>query len=162
MAKAKSPESEQDQVPEKVEQKVEPAGFDYARYANVLTPTWVCWFQDAETSREPLGALVLSNNGQGILSLDIKIHNNNWQKRVGVRHINDPELDGMTMDAKRNSGAWCTPVEFVALTQRIREEKWLRAEEEREAQLAARELERQRRIREKAEFEAHLAAMAKA
>jgi hypothetical protein len=136
--------------------------YDYARYANILTPKWVCWFQDADSSREPLGALVLSNNGQGILSLDVKIHNNNFRKHVGVRHIHDPELATQTMDAKRNCGGWCTEDEFVALTQRMREEKWMRAEEEREAQNAAREMERQRNIKAKAEFEAHLAALAKA
>jgi hypothetical protein len=169
MAKAKtSPEPEQEVVTVTQDEMavaaapepVKPKGFDSVRYANVLQGQPVCWFQDADHSREPFTAFPEKNNGQGILTMRVFINNTQLVK-TGVRHIHDPELANTTNDAKRHSGGWCLPLEFVAITQRIREEKWLRAEEEREAQMAARELERQRSIREKAEFESHLAALAK-
>jgi hypothetical protein len=167
MAKTKtSPEPEQeDTVPQNVltdaQVAPEPVGFNSARYANVLQGQLVCWFQDADSSRDAFNAMPIANNGQGILTLDVKVQGNNWNRRTGVRHIHDPELAAQSNDARRNSGGWCTWQELIALTQAKRDAQWLRAEEEREAQIAARELDRQRRLREKAEFESHLATMAK-
>jgi hypothetical protein len=156
MAK-KPPETEQDQIPE----AEAPEKFSYATYANVLCPTWVCWFQDADPKLDPYPALVSTNNSQGILTVDVKLHGNNWRRHSGVRHVHDPELELASHDAKRNSGGWCLPDEYVALTLAKREAAWRRSEEEREAQLEARRIARERDIAAKAEFEAHLAAMAK-
>jgi hypothetical protein len=167
MAKTKTaPEPEQEPVtlthnemPD--EPKPEPKRFNHAHYANVLTPTWVCWFQDADASLDPFPALVRSNNGQGILMVDVKVHGNNFRSYTGVRHVRDPELEICSHDAKRNSGGWCLPDEYVALTLAKREAIWIRAEEEREAQIEARRIARERDIEARAQYEAHLAMMSK-
>jgi hypothetical protein len=165
MAK-KSPESEQEQIVDStpVQPKLEPPapkGFSYALYANVLCPKWVCWFQDADTSGNPFPALVRSNDGQGILTVDVKVHGNNFRSYIGVRHVHDPEMANCSHDAKRNSGGWCLDDEYVALTLAKREALWLRNEAEREAQIEARRVAREREIEAKAHYDAHLAAMAK-
>lgn len=66
----------------------------------------VQWFPTADPNEQPHAATVIQVQPAGSLSLSVLLGSGRILRRTGVKHIEDPSLQRMSVEMRANRGAW--------------------------------------------------------